>query len=43
MINLVVIGKGTPLFTGITHRAAFAMTGTREFKSGNVLLTYAAK
>lgn len=40
MVNPVVIGKGTPLFTGIKEKQTFHLEDTRRFKSGNVLLTY---
>jgi dihydrofolate reductase len=42
MINPVVLGKGTPLLEGI-ERHNFKLTNTRQFDSGNVLLTYAAE
>ena len=41
MVNPVVIGKGTPLFFGLKERANMKLLSSREFKSGNVLLTYA--
>lgn len=40
MISPVVIGEGTPLFKGIKTRQNFHLTNTRNFKNGNVLLTY---
>lgn len=40
MLNPVVIGKGTPLFEGISKRVEFKLTKTRNFKSGNILLYY---
>lgn len=40
MVNPVIIGAGTPLFAGINHRTQFKLANTREFASGNVLLTY---
>ena len=40
LVNPVVIGNGTPLFKGLPETAKMKLTSTREFKSGNVLLTY---
>ena len=40
MINPVVVGKGIPLFAGIEKKAGFKLLTTRNFKNGNVLLTY---
>jgi len=40
MINPVVIGKGTPLFHGIKNKVNFKLIKSRNFASGNVLLTY---
>lgn len=40
MINPVVIGKGTPLFEGIQKHYNFSLQNTRQFKNGNLLLTY---
>lgn len=40
MINPVVIGKGTPLFHGIKEKVGFKLMKSRNFKSGNILLTY---
>ena len=40
MINPIVIGKGTPLFQGLKDKVSFKLTTTRNFASGNVLLTY---
>lgn len=40
MVNPVVIGKGTPLFSGMQKRVNFQLMSSREFKNGNVLLTY---
>lgn len=41
MVNPVVIGKGTPLFQGIKEKYGFTLQDSRDFKNGNVLLTYA--
>jgi dihydrofolate reductase len=41
VVNPVAIGAGTPLFSGLKARIDFKVTKTREFKSGNVLLSYA--
>lgn len=43
MINPVVIGKGTTLFSGIQEKYNFILQETRQFKNGNILLTYAIK
>lgn len=40
MVDPIVLGKGTPLFEGITDQLSLRLTQTRTFKSGNVLLTY---
>lgn len=41
MVNPVFIGKGSPLFEGLSKN--LKLTSTRTFGNGNVLLTYAAK
>jgi dihydrofolate reductase len=40
MVNPVVLGQGTPLFTGINEPLKLNLVGERQFSSGNVLLTY---
>lgn len=40
MVNPVVLGRGTPLFQGITERLELRLLKTRPFASGNVLLYY---
>lgn len=40
MYNPVAIGKGTQLFTGLQKEVKFGRLSTREFKSGNVLISY---
>lgn len=40
MVNPVAIGAGTPLFAGLDKRYKFKLIKTRQFSSGNVLLTY---
>lgn len=40
MVNPVVIGSGTPLFQGIKEKVNFQLTSSRNFKNGNILLTY---
>lgn len=40
MVNPVVIGSGTPLFDGIKNILHLELQDSREFKSGNTLLTY---
>jgi dihydrofolate reductase len=41
MIDPVVLGEGTPAFSHIRRKLDLRLTGTRTFKSGVVLLTYA--
>lgn len=43
MVNPIVIGKGTPLFAGIKEKVSLQLTTSRNFKNGNVLLTYSVK
>lgn len=43
MYNPVAIGKGTPLFAGLSKPCKFELLGSRTFTSGNILVTYAAK
>ncbi len=40
MVNPVVLGAGTPLFQGIKKRLNFKLLSSRQFESGNMLLTY---
>lgn len=40
MISPIVIGRGTPLFSGLTRQINLELKQTRQFNSGNVLLTY---
>jgi dihydrofolate reductase len=40
MVDPVVIGDGTPIFKGITHKLDLKLTMTRAFNSGVVLLCY---
>jgi dihydrofolate reductase len=40
MVNPVVLGHGTPLFSGINGPLKLELTKEHTFKSGNVLLTY---
>jgi len=40
MMNPIALGNGTPLFKGLRQRAELRLSKTRDFKSGNVLLTY---
>jgi dihydrofolate reductase len=40
MVNPVVLGRGTPLFKGVSSRLDLKLAETRAFKSGNVLLRY---
>ncbi len=43
MVNPVGLGKGSPLFGGLSKRVDLKLTTTREFKSGNVLHCYSLK
>jgi dihydrofolate reductase len=40
IVNPVVLGQGTPLFSGISDRLNLKLLKARTFKSGNVLLNY---
>jgi dihydrofolate reductase len=40
MVDPVAIGKGTPIFSNISHKLDLRLTKTRTFKSGTVLLCY---
>lgn len=40
MLNPVAFGAGTPLFQGLPGKADFRLVESRQFSSGNVLLTY---
>ena len=40
MVNPVVLGDGKTLFDGLDHKLNLKLLGTRQFKSGNMLLTY---
>ena len=40
MVMPVVIGQGTALFHGLKKPLNLELSGSRQFKSGNVLLTY---
>lgn len=40
LVNPIAIGKGTPLFTGIKEKFNLKLIKIREFKNGNVLLSY---
>jgi dihydrofolate reductase len=40
VVNPVVFGGGTSLFTGLPLKAQLTLTNTYEFKSGAILLTY---
>ena len=40
MIDPVVLGKGTPIFDGITQTLNLKLIDSRTFKSGVILLTY---
>ena len=40
MVNPILLGGGTSLFTGLTGRAPLRLARTTSFRNGNVLLTY---
>lgn len=40
MVNPVILGKGKPLFANVNEMHKLKLTNSREFKNGNVLLTY---
>ncbi len=40
MVDPVVLGTGTPIFSNIKHRLNLKLTATKTFKSGVVLLSY---
>lgn len=40
MVNPLVLGRGKPLFQGITDRLNLNLVKTRTFRNGNVLLLY---
>jgi len=40
MVNPVLLGHGTPLFQGLDELVKLKLRNVRQFRSGNVLLTY---
>jgi len=40
LVNPVVLGRGKPLFTGLSEKLNLQLVDSRTFRSGNVLLTY---
>ena len=40
LLTPVILGEGTPLFTGMTHRAKMTLKEAQQFDSGQMLLTY---
>jgi dihydrofolate reductase len=40
LVNPIVLGTGTPLFKGMPKRIELKLVGSRQLKSGPVLLTY---
>lgn len=40
MVNPVILGKGTPLFTNKNEKQNLELITTRSFRNGNILLTY---
>lgn len=43
LVNPLALPHGTPLFTGLASDLPLRLLGTRTFRSGNVLLTYAPR
>lgn len=43
MVNPVVLGQGHTLFAGLDQKLELKLEKSREFKNGNVLLTYEVK
>ena len=41
MVNPILLGAGKPVFNGLNRDVPLKLLGTRTFKNGNVLLTYA--
>jgi dihydrofolate reductase len=41
VLHPIVLGAGTSLFSGLPQKAELTLTGTRQFPSGRILLTYA--
>lgn len=42
MVNPLILGNGKPLFKDVTNRVSLKLVDSRQFKNGNVLLTYQA-
>ena len=40
VVNPLVLGSGRTMFEGLTKTLALKLTGSREFRNGNVVLTY---
>ena len=40
MLNPVVLGRGHSIFSGLSQKSELRLAATREFRSGNILLTY---
>ena len=40
MVDPIILGEGTPIFKGISHKLNLKLTETSTFKNGIVLLTY---
>jgi hypothetical protein len=41
MVNPIVLGKGSSLFSGLKSPLRLALIDSQTFKSGNILLRYA--
>lgn len=40
IVNPVILGRGQPMFRGLTDRIKLQLTGSRQFTSGTVMLYY---
>ena len=43
VVNPIVLGEGRTLFDGVKKRVTLELSSTREFKNGNVLLSYKSR
>lgn len=43
VVNPIILGKGRTMFEGVKARVDLKPTNTRNFKNGNVVLTYVPK
>jgi dihydrofolate reductase len=40
VLNAIVVGQGRTLFETVDQKLPLTLTSTRQFKNGNVVLTY---